>query len=110
MEKKKITQKEWEYIDEYNYATKWGRKLCNYYLIKEENYGFHRKQTIKLPVYILFFIPFIVGQFFYCCWDGGIKDFELPDFTLGVQHFIDNSKANEIWNKNKKTLDKRNQK
>ena len=43
MKKKKITQKEWEYIGKYNYAAKWGRKFCTYYLIKEEGYGFHRQ-------------------------------------------------------------------
>lgn len=99
MKKKKITQKEWEYIGKYNYVTKWARKFCNYYLIKEEGYGFHRQQTVKFFIYALFFVPFVVGQFFYCCWDGGLREFTLPEKTLGTEHFIDNKKAKEIWDK-----------
>lgn len=99
MKKKKITQKEWEYIGKYNYAAKWGRKFCTYYLIKEEGYGFHRQQELGIILYILLFIPFTILQFFYCCWGEGLKNFSFLKKTLGIEHFIDNKKANEIWGK-----------
>lgn len=97
----KITQEEWGYIRNYNYATKWARKFCNYFLIKESN-GFCLIQKVAFVFYLLTFIPFMILNFFYCCWNEGLKELRFPERTLGITHFCDNDKAKEVWKKYKK--------
>lgn len=96
----KITQKEWEYIRNYNYAKKWARKFCNYFLIKESD-GFCLVQKIGIIFYLLTFIPFMILYFFYYCWNEGLKELTFPERTLGVTRSYDKNKAEEIWGKYK---------
>lgn len=104
--KKRISRKEWEYIGKYNPAAKWLRPLCSYTLVKESDNEFIRVCRISWPVYLLIFIPVHLVQFFYCMWDGGLKEFEIEGRHLGYDNIKEHGanegaypKAKEIWEK-----------
>lgn len=104
--KKRISRKEWEYIGKYNPAAKWLRPLCSYTLVKESDNEFIRVCRISWPVYLLIFIPVHLIQFFYCMWDGGLKEFEIEGRHLGYDNIKEHGtnegaypKAKEIWEK-----------
>ena len=101
--KKRISQKEWEYIGKYNYAAKWLRPICSYSLIKEGE-RFKREQRIPLWLYLIIFIPGHLLQALYCVWDGGLKEFEIAERYLGGDYlgWVGDptwEKAKEIWEK-----------
>lgn len=97
--KKKISLKDWTYIGRFNYAAKWCRKLCSYYLIKEDDKTFKRVQIFN---YILIFIPIHLLQALVCMWDGGLKEFIIFSRDLGEDILISGSdsfsRAEAIWN------------
>jgi hypothetical protein len=103
MLKKRISNKDWEYIGKYNYAAKWLRPLCRYTLIKEPDGRFKREQCIGWFVYLLLFIPVHILQAFWCLWDGGLKEFEINKRYLGSDVLVSGSecftRAEEIWNR-----------
>ena len=100
--KKKISLKKWTYIGRYNHAAKWCRRLCSYYLIKEDDKTFKRVQKINIFNYILIFIPVHILQAFVCMWDGGLKEFIIFSRALGEDVLIKGSeafsRATAIWN------------
>ena len=100
--KKKINLKQWTYIGRYNYAAKWCRWLCSYYLIKEDDKVFVRKQKINIFNYIFIFIPVHLLQALGCLWDGGLKEFIIFSRDLGEDRLIKGSesfsRAEAIWN------------
>ena len=104
--KKRISQKDWEYIGKYNPAAKWLRHLCSYSLVEIED-GFRRECKISWPVYLLLFIPVHLIQALWCMWDGGLIEFEITGRHLGhddiKEHTGGNTgafpKAKEIWEK-----------
>lgn len=100
---KKISLKEWTDIGKYNPAAKWIRPFCAYSLTKEGN-KFTRICKISVPLYIILFIPVHVVEFFYCVWDGGIKEFTFEGRHLGYDEFVPYhgevyNKVKEIWEK-----------
>lgn len=99
---KKIKLKEWTYIGRCNYAAKWCRRLCSYYLIKENDTTFKRVQKINLVNYILVFIPVHLLQALVCLWDGGLKEFIIFSRDLGEDYLHKGSeaysRAEVIWN------------
>jgi hypothetical protein len=100
--KKKINLKQWTYIGRYNYAAKWCRRLCSYYLIKEDDKTFKRVQKINIFNYILIFIPIHLLQALVCLWDGGLKEFSIFNRNLGEDILIRGSesfsRAEVVWN------------
>lgn len=100
--KKKINLKEWTYIGRYNYAAKWCRRLCSYYLIKEGDKTFKRVQNINIFNYILIFIPVHLIQALVCLWNGGLKEFIVFSRALGEDILVEGSesfsRAEVIWN------------
>lgn len=100
--KKRISSKEWTYIGRYNYAAKWCRGLCSYYLIKEDDKTFRREQKINIFNYLLIFIPVHVLQAIVCLWDGGLKEFTIFDRELGYDILSKGSesfiRADAVWN------------
>jgi hypothetical protein len=106
--KKRISQKEWEYIGKYNPAAKWVRPFCSYSLVEIED-GFRRECKISWPVYLAIFIPVHLLQALYCIWDGGLKEFEIAKRDLGQDVYhenygwnkLDYSKVKEVWEKHK---------
>lgn len=105
--KKKISLKEWTEIGRYNYAAKWCRPLCSYYLIKEDDKTFKRVQNINIFNYILIFIPIHIIQALVLLWDGGLKEFIIFNRFLGSDLLIKGNdsymRAEQIWNKANKT-------
>jgi hypothetical protein len=101
--KKKISLKEWTEIGRYNYAAKWCRPLCSYYLIKKDDKTFERVQNISIFNYILIFIPVHLLQALVLLWDGGLKEFVVFNRLLGSDLLTKGSKsyarAEQIWNK-----------
>ena len=100
--KKKISLKDWTYIGRFNHAAKWCRKLCSYYLIKEDDKTFKRVQKINIFNYILIFIPIHLLQALVCMWDGGLKEFIIFSRDLGEDILTNGSdsfsRAEAIWN------------
>ena len=100
--KKKISLKEWTYIGKYNYAAKWCRPLCSYYLIKEDDKTFKRVQNINIFSYIIIFIPIHILQALVCLYDGGLKEFIIFERKLGYDVLAKGSeafsRAESIWN------------
>lgn len=100
--KKKINLKQWTFIGRYNHAAKWCRKLCSYYLIKEDEKTFRRVQKINIFSYILIFIPIHLLQALVCLWDGGLKEFIIFSRNLGEDILIRGSesfsRAESVWN------------
>lgn len=100
--KKKISLKEWTYIGRYNYAAKWCRWLCSYYLVKEDDKTFNRVQNINIFNYLLIFIPVHLLQAIVCLWDGGLKEFIIFSRALGEDRLVKGSesflRAETVWN------------
>ena len=104
--KKRISQKDWEYIGKYNPARKRLRPLCSYSLGEIED-GFRRECKISWPVYLIIFIPVHLLQALLCMWDGGLKEFEIEGRHIGQDVYhenygwneLDYPKAKEIWDK-----------
>lgn len=100
--KKKISLKQWTFIGKYNYAAKWCRKICSYYLIKKDDKTFKRVQYINFIMYILIFIPIHLLQALVCLWDGGLKEFSIFERKLGYDILSKGSesfsRANVVWN------------
>lgn len=80
---KRLTLEKWNMISKYNHAAKWLRPFCKYTLTKTDEEKYRHDQYIPLWLYLLFFIPSNIAMFFYCIWDGGLKEFELPPRYLG---------------------------
>ena len=99
--KKKINLKKWTYIGRYNYAAKWCRPLCSYYLIKEDEKTFRRVQNINIFTYCLIFIPVHLLQAIVCIWDGGLKEFIIFSRALGEDVLTKGSeafsRAQSVW-------------
>jgi hypothetical protein len=91
--KKKIKLREWTYIGRYNYAAKWCRRLCSYYLIKEDDKTFRRVQNINIFNYILVFIPVHLLQALVLLWDGGLKEFIIFSRALGEDILVDGTES-----------------
>lgn len=100
--KKRINLKTWTFIGKYNYAAKWCRPLCSYYLIKEDDRTFRRVQKINIFNYMLIFIPIHLLQALVLLWDGGLKEFIIFSRDLGEDILIKGSesfnRAEAIWN------------
>ena len=101
--KKRITLKEWETIWNLNYAAKWFRPFCDYYLEETDGGNFRRTQYIGLPLFILAFIPVHVIYFFQCMWDGGIKNFSFGSRYLSYDHL---EWGSERWKRAKEIYEK----
>lgn len=48
------------------------------FFMTKDNNGFHFTERIKPWLFALLFVPEVVCQFFYCLWDGGLREFSLP--------------------------------
>ena len=105
MTKKRITRNQWEYIGKYNPAAKWLRPLCSYTLEEIEG-GYRRICRVPWLIYLVIFIPVHLVQFFYCVYDGGLKEFEIAERLIGYDNLQKHGencgayeKAKEIWEK-----------
>lgn len=108
MIKKRITLSDWTYIGKHNVCYKWAQGFCDYYLLLDEDGALYRQQNIKPWFYAILFVPYCIFMLAYCIIDGGLVEFEVPQFTLEKYYLgmskdnkygISYKKAKEIWNK-----------
>ena len=78
--KKKISQKDWNYIGTHNAGAKWVRPFCVYTL--EEVQKGTIKQEVKIGWfgYLLMFIPVHIFKFFWCLFSTTFIIFIFFDF------------------------------
>lgn len=80
------------------------------FTMTKDNNGFHFKSRIKPWLFALLFLPEMVCQFFYCLWDGGLKEFSLPDnypVETGSLWLADKQYIAEKWEKAEKIFKER---
>ena len=79
---KKISYNDAAYILNYKYKH-FFEKYCCYWFIKMNNGNEgYIECNVKPFTYGLLFLPLCLFYFFYCLWDGGIKEFEAPAFLI----------------------------
>ena len=78
---KKISYKDFAYLMNYKQRHPFIKYCCNCYL-QERDASVLLTSRVKLPIYILLFIPVQIIIFFYCLWDGGIKDYDIWGRTI----------------------------
>jgi hypothetical protein len=82
----RISLKEWEKIDKYNYANNLYKHMCTY-SICQNGYDIIREQKINLFLYVLLFIPAHIIKVIILIWDGGIKNFRFAKRSIGYDIF-----------------------
>ena len=103
--KKRITQKDWNYIGTCNAGAKWVRPFCVYTLEEVEKGAIKQEVKINWFSYLLMFIPVHIFKIFWCLWDGGLKEFSLPDnysIDAGSLWLADKQYIAEKWEKAEK--------
>ena len=80
------------------------------FTMTKDNNGFHFRRRIKPWLFALLFLPEMVCQFFCCLWDGGLKEFSLPDnyaLDAGSLWLADKQYIAEKWEKAEKIFKER---
>ena len=74
---KKISYADAKYIFNCKKSNPIERFICNITLTDGTQGGgcFRLVSKVKLPYFLLMYLLIAVCQFFYCLWDGGLKDF-----------------------------------
>lgn len=75
------------------------------FTMTKDNNGFHFEERVKPWLFALLFLPIVVCQFFYLLWDGGLKEFSLPDnypVETGSLWLADKRYISEKWEKAEK--------
>ena len=85
--KKRITQKDWNYIGICGAGAKWVRPFCVYTLEEVEKGTIKQEVKINWFSYLLVFIPVHIFKIFWCLWDGGLKEFEIEGRSL-ASHYL----------------------
>ena len=82
---KKISYKDFAYLMNYKRRHPFIKYCCNCYL-EERDASVLLTAKVKWPVYILLFVPVHIIIFFYCLWDGGIKEYDMWERTMTSFH------------------------
>ena len=85
--KKRITQKDWNYIGTRNAGAKWVRPFCVYTLEEVQKGTIKQEVKIGWLGYLLMFVPVHTFKIFWCLWDGGLKEFEVEGRNL-THHYL----------------------
>lgn len=87
--KKNITKKELNHIGVSQSGAKWIRPFCVHSL--EEVQSSVIKHEVKLGWfgYLLLFVPVHIFKFFWCIWDGGLKEFEIETRQIRYDYFYE---------------------
>ena len=95
----KISYKDFAYLMNYEMRHPFIKYCCNCYAI-ERDASVILTAKVKWLFYILLFIPVHILIFFYCLWDGGIKDFGRWERTMTSLHrFNMHDKKYKEWKK-----------
>ena len=71
----KISHKEYAQIMNYKHPHHFKKIICNFYSEPLPLNRVRVRAVVKLPIYLLIFIPVHIAQFFMCLWDGGLREF-----------------------------------
>lgn len=87
----KISRKQAEELGLFTVKKLFGLEIANYYLEKMDNNDFKIMYSVmmKIPLYLILFIPVHMFCFLACVWDGGIKEFEICDNEI-TRNYINN--------------------
>ena len=85
--KKRITNKDWEYIGTHKGGAKWVHPFCVYTLEEVQKGTIKQEIKIGLLGYLLLFIPVHLFKLVWCLWDGGLKEFEFEGRHLS-HHYL----------------------
>lgn len=78
----KISYKEWAEIHNYKLPHKLMKYFCNFYIKEFTTCEYELISEIKLPIYIIIFIPIHLLKIIYCIWDMGLKNFCIEPRTI----------------------------
>lgn len=78
---KKISYKDFAYLMNYKKHHPFIKYCCNCYL-KERDSSVLLTSRVKLPIYILLFIPAQIIELFYAAWDCGIRNYDMWGRTI----------------------------
>lgn len=97
---KRITLNDWVYIENTAPIV----KSCEYALEKSSDGSYYYLIcNVKWLTFIVMFIPVCVINFFLCCWNGGLIEYELPYRFITRNTVYPNTaeweRAKEIWEK-----------
>lgn len=84
----KISYKDFAYLMNYELRHPF-IKYCGDCYVMEQDASVILTAKVKWFFYILLFIPIHIIIFFYCLWDGGIKNFGRWERTLTSLHWFD---------------------
>ncbi len=59
---------------------------CDHYIEDHDGCSVNVISKVKMPVYILLFVPAHIIQMFLCMWDGGLKNFSIESRTYGTMN------------------------
>lgn len=108
---KKISYKDAAYIrknSKPNFAFKY---LCSHTLTDgtEGGHCYTIKSMVKMPFFLLLFLPIAIANVFVCMWDGGLKEYELPTqrvISSWTMYVCDAKYENSMYNKMKKVWER----
>ena len=101
--KKKISLADWNYIGVYNHGAKWIHPFCKYSLEEADGGDYIRRIKIGIFLYSILFLPIHIYKFFWCIWDGGLKEFEFEGRNLGYDYL---SYGSDSWKKAKEIMER----
>ena len=87
--KKKISLKDWNYIGTNNAGAKWIHPFCVYTLEEVQKGTIKQEINVGWFAYLLMFIPVHAFKFFWCLWDGGLKEFEIESRFITYRHLYE---------------------
>lgn len=108
---KKISYADAKYIFNYKKSHPIERLICNITLTDGTEGGgcFRLISKVKLPYFLLMYLPIVVCQFFYCLWDGGLKEMRLMtnnDRIVSNRLEYFSSNENSIYQRMKKVWER----
>ena len=103
MKRVKFSYRQFAEICNYKKDHKSERLTRNFWLSKKSDVIFYIEEEVRLSIFILLFIPDIIITFFYCVWDGGLREFELPSRHIKGSTIYSGCKGfdicQKIWDK-----------
>lgn len=81
---KKISYKELAILFGYKKNHMIEKLACNHYIEDNNDYSVKVISKVKMPVYILLFVPVCILQALALMWDGGLKNFSIESRTYGT--------------------------
>lgn len=73
----KLKYKEAAYVLNYKKSHRLQKWLCDW-TIEEKGDGYYIKCQVKLPIFIIVYLPVAIVEFALYAWDEGIKYYHLP--------------------------------